>query len=76
MNAMTIADLPQPQELDREALAAISGSGRLAEQCVRGSHFKSAELAVQSSSMDYMINAFNNALKSIGEGIAQSARRG
>ena len=75
MNAMTIADLPQSQELDCEALTAISGSG-LAKQCVGGSHYKSAELVVQSSSMDYISAAFDAALKSIGQGLAQIARRG
>jgi hypothetical protein len=57
MNAMTIADLPQSQELDREALAAISG-GKLLEAAVKGKVFKKVEISAGDTYADTVVKTF------------------
>jgi hypothetical protein len=48
MNAFIIADLNHSQDLDREALAAISGSAGLAMTSASGGHYKEAEITCRS----------------------------
>ena len=76
MNALTIADLNRSQALDREALAHIGGAG-LAKACTTGKAFAKIELVMLNSASAFSLisEASNAVIKSLGEALAQAARK-
>jgi hypothetical protein len=76
MNALIIADLSHSQALDREALARIGGAGR-AKYCVTGTHFANVEVVMQKSASAFSLisEATNAMIKTLGEALAQAARK-